>query len=128
MPDIPSFIECNEATLMDEQRNCCAKAIASGASAGPQQRRVYVISTKAAGEWVLRGWIPIFKKVKMAWLDRSQLSSWPEADALEELVLLGGIRHTSGCHKGFKGLHLHIDDHHHHQNHNNNHNQVMQAL
>jgi len=61
-----------------------------------------------------------------------QVSSWPEADALGELVLLRSIRHTSGCHKGKgfnKGLHLHIDDdgHHHHQNHNNNHTQVMQA-
>lgn len=61
-----------------------------------------------------------------------QVSSWPEADALGELVLLRSIRHTSGCHKGKgfnKGLRLHIDDdgHHHHQNHNHNHTQVMQA-
>lgn len=33
----------------------------------------------------------------MAWLDPSQVSSWPEADALGELVLLRSIRHTSGC-------------------------------
>ena len=29
-----------------------------------------------------------------------QVSSWPEADALGELVLLRSVRHTSGCHKG----------------------------